>query len=83
MRFPRSAPHFKGSRSSQRLFTAVGICGIDLVDRQFRVVVYLVDVQILGFSALMGVQLSGSYPTDRACSGAQLGDNLDLSLIQQ
>jgi len=49
MRFPRSAPHFKGSRSSQRLFTAMGICGIDLEDRQFRVVVYLVDVPIVVF----------------------------------
>jgi len=37
MGFPRRAPHFKGSRSSQRLFTAVEICGIDLEDRQFSV----------------------------------------------
>ena len=54
---------FKGLRSSQRLFTAMGICGIDLEDWQFRVVVYLVDVPIVGsafqlFAAfLMGVQL--------------------------
>jgi len=41
----------------------MGICGIDLEDWQFRVVVYLVDVPIVGsafqlFAAfLMGVQL--------------------------
>ena len=34
------------SRGSRQLFTAMGICGIDLDDRQFSVFDYLVDVPI-------------------------------------
>jgi len=59
--------HFRASRSFRRLFTAMGICGIHLEDRQFSVFVYLVDVPILDslFTALMGVRLFVDLAVER------------------